>query len=195
MSSPPRTKSEFEEMLSDPKALRMERIRGLDTIRAICALWVVIGHFGGPPLLAGMDDSSFVGRLLKAVHNNFYNGPAAVIVFFVISGFCIHFPQATNLTLKSYAAYFARRFIRIVIPMLAAIGVSKMIGVEIPVFHDSILWSLICEIVYYAIYPFLLLLRRQGMSWERMFLVALIASLCLPAFLGQNDFTQNGGLV
>jgi len=34
-----------------------------------------------------------------------FNGPAAVIVFFVISGFCIHFPNRNGLVVRSWKLY------------------------------------------------------------------------------------------
>ena len=79
----------------------MKRIRGLDSIRAVCAFWVVMGHFGGPPITAGIDESHPVSHLVSGIVNNFWNAPAAVIVFFVISGLCIHYPHRDSLTLPS----------------------------------------------------------------------------------------------
>jgi peptidoglycan/LPS O-acetylase OafA/YrhL len=43
-----------------------------------------VGNF---PLLEGIDTSSKIGWLVKGLYDATINGPAAVIVFFVISGF------------------------------------------------------------------------------------------------------------
>jgi peptidoglycan/LPS O-acetylase OafA/YrhL len=159
----------------------VERVRGLDAIRAVCAFWVVMGHFGGPPLTAGIDRSTRIGWLVGGVYDNFWNGPAAVIVFFVISGFCIHYPFSRVLRIPSVGAYFARRYLRIGIPLATAMVVSPHLGVKLGPFHDSILWSLVAELVYYTLYPALLYLRRRGVVWWQMFAAAFAAALLLAA--------------
>jgi peptidoglycan/LPS O-acetylase OafA/YrhL len=70
--------------------MKSERIKGFDSLRFVLAAWVVFGHFGFFPLL-GFNQFSPSGRLAFAVYNNIVSAPAAVIVFFVISGF-IHHP-------------------------------------------------------------------------------------------------------
>ncbi len=159
----------------------MERIRGLDAIRAVCALWVVMGHFGGPPLTAGIDDHAFAGRLVGGIINNFWNGPAAVIVFFVISGFCIHYPFSRPLRIPSLTGYAVRRYLRIGIPLVAAMALAPLLSVKLTLFHDSILWSLAAELVYYSLYPALLKVRRSGLRWEWMIAVGFALALALAA--------------
>ena len=36
-------------------------IRGLDAIRFLCAFWVVMGHFGAPPLPSFVDKTTTPG--------------------------------------------------------------------------------------------------------------------------------------
>lgn len=142
----------------------MDRVRGLDSIRFICAVWVLIGHAGPLPYVMGIDRSTTFGLLAGGVLRNFISGPAAVIVFFVISGFCIHFPyrHATSVELLPY---FARRHIRILVPVAAAILLGAPIGIRLSILQDSILWSLVCEEVYYTLYPVILKARaRWGWS-------------------------------
>lgn len=159
----------------------MDRVRGLDTIRAVCALWVVMGHFGGPPVTAGIDKTNLAGRLIGGVYGHFWNGPAAVIVFFVISGFCIHYPFTRTLRIPSLAEYLARRYLRIGIPLVAAMAVSSSVGVKLDLFHDSILWSLVAELVYYTLYPAFLRMRRLGVRWRWMFAASFAVALVLAA--------------
>ncbi len=159
----------------------MERVRGLDAIRAVCAFWVVMGHFGGPPITAGLDRTTRAGWLIGGLYNNFWNGPAAVIVFFVISGFCIHYPSSRTLQIPSLAGYAARRYLRIGLPLAVAMVVSPYLGVKLGLFHDSILWSLVAELVYYTLYPALLALRRRGVEWRWMVAGSFIAALVLVA--------------
>ena len=156
-------------------------IGGLDTIRFICALWVVMGHYGAPPLPGFVDKSNIVGLITLGVYNNLTSGPAAVIVFFVISGLCIHYPYARELRNPDVVAYLARRYIRIVLPMAAAITIAQWADVRLALFQQTILWSLLAELVYYTLYPVLLWLRRQLNGWTPIILIAYVAALMVVA--------------
>src|SRR5713101_2081177 len=150
------------------------RVRGLDSIRFICAVWVLIGHAGPLPYIRDIDQSTTIGFLMRGALNNFISGPAAVIVFFVISGFCIHFPYRHAGSVQLFP-YFARRHIRILVPVAAAILLGGLVGVKLPIFQDSILWSLVCEEVYYSLYP-LILKARARWGWVNLIGVAFIGA-------------------
>lgn len=155
-------------------------IKGLDGIRFICALWVVIGHFGYPRL--PLDKGNTLGLIAHGIFNNLISGPAAVIVFFVISGFFIHRPYADKQIIPDVWAYFARRYLRILVPLAAAIAISlTLVPVNLTVFDNSILWSLVAELIYYTIYPALLVVRRGIGSWLPLIALSFIAALCLAA--------------
>lgn len=154
------------------------RILPISSIRFVLATWVVLSHFPLPILL----DHQSVGvlRVLRAAIGAAFNGPAAVIVFFVVSGFCIHFPNRKGLQVQSWKLYFARRYLRTLIPMIAALALATPLQVPFGLFTDSILWSLLCEEIYYFIYPGLLALRdRMGwrylmvLAWSLAFLIVL----------------------
>jgi peptidoglycan/LPS O-acetylase OafA/YrhL len=159
----------------------LTRVFGLDAIRALCALWVVLGHFGAPPILSWVDRSTTPGWLITGAYGNFWNGPAAVIVFFVISGFCIHYPFSRTLQIPSIAGYLSRRYIRICIPMLVAMPLASRVGVTLDLFHDNILWSLAAELVYYTLYPALLSLRRRHASWQLMIVGSYVLALLVAS--------------
>jgi peptidoglycan/LPS O-acetylase OafA/YrhL len=147
------------------------RVLPVSSIRFILAMWVVIGHFGIPLLVEQQH-----GALLQAarfLRNNAINGPAAVIVFFVVSGFCIHFPNRAGLTVRSWKAYYARRYLRILIPMTVAVLLALPLKMQFGLFTDSILWSLLCEEIYYLIYP-LLLQIRDGIGWRNLMSIAWV---------------------
>jgi peptidoglycan/LPS O-acetylase OafA/YrhL len=145
------------------------RISGLDSIRFICAVIVLLMH---APL-------SFPASL--GVLNSFYavlfNGPAAVIVFFVISGFCIHISQAKN---KSYHVdilpFVTRRLIRLGIPAVAAAILYFYCGADLAYPAFGVLWSIICEGIYYLLYP-LLLVCAQKFGWMRMIIASAVIAL------------------
>ena len=153
----------------------MERIKGFDTLRFFLALWVLFGHFGFIPLK--LTSSAFLGQLFKGVYNNAFSGPAAVIVFFVISGFCIHYPYREGAKLWP-ASYFARRYIRILAPMLLAIIISVPLGLGLTNLNNSILWSLLCEEIYYVLYPGLLFASRR-VGWTSIIVGAYFCSFAV----------------
>src|SRR5450432_2915694 len=87
---------------SSEVASKASHITGLDSIRFFCALWVVFFHGNLPPLLEGMEHAPKLVwlRLIRGIYGSAFNGPAAVIVFFLVSGFCIHFPQRNSLKVR-----------------------------------------------------------------------------------------------
>jgi peptidoglycan/LPS O-acetylase OafA/YrhL len=163
----------------------------LDALRFALAFWVVIGHFGMFSLFSGVDTTAGFGRTLVRGWNTITFGTAAVIGFFVISGFCIHLPFRGKKNL-AIAHYYARRYTRILIPLIGTLPIWRfLLGKRLQILGDesilwhSIFWSLLCEEIYYAAYPMPCLLRnRFGLgrpAWDN-FLVERLhfghASLC-----------------
>lgn len=139
---------------------KQERVRGLDSIRFVLAAIVAVGHNGVFPLLEGIDTSTRIGWLVKGLYAATINGPAAVIVFFVISGFCIHYQYRHSERLR-LLQYYPRRYLRILVPLAGGITIAHLAGVTLSLLDDSVLWSIVCEEIYYLIYPLLLQLRRR----------------------------------
>jgi peptidoglycan/LPS O-acetylase OafA/YrhL len=164
-----------EAQINQESNLSSKRVAGLDAIRLICALWVVFGHFGFIPLVSRIDKSDLAGKLIVGFYNNLISGPAAVIVFFVISGFCINYPYRQNQKL-SLLPYYSRRYIRILTPMIFAILLAAPLGIKLGLMHDSILWSLLAEEIYYAIFP-LLLLSKKHTGWLPLLLIAFVCAV------------------
>ncbi len=139
----------------------------------------------------------------------------AVMLFFLVSGFCIHYPYAAGdrpLELKSYSL---RRFFRIYPPYLAAVVFGVLIewilstyfaqevssGAKVwqtifmvqnyspdggQMYTNPALWSLPVEIELYIAYLlFYLLLRRCGIKWS-MFSVSVVSIGALALLLGPN---------
>jgi len=127
-----------------------------------------------------------------ALLNNSFNGQAAVIVFFIISGFCIHFPNRKGFQSPSWTAYYLRRYVRILIPMGAAIALAVPLRLQFGIFSDSILWSLLCEEVYYLIYPGLLCLRDR-LGWRNLLILASVFSFAaILTHPGAKDYPSYG---
>ena len=139
------------------------RIVGLDTLRFVCAIWVAL-HHGARPDIAAWFGLSALASDWNAIA---FDGVAAVIVFFMISGLCVHYPYAKSQPCN-LPAYFVQRFVRIGIPLVVVAvfvkGVGPFIGDDIATAPRMVLWSLWCELIYYALYPILLVaFRRIGL--------------------------------
>ncbi len=137
----------------------------LDALRIILAFWVVMGHLGVFPLFAGMDQGTMLGRIFVRGWSSLVCGVPAVIGFFVISGFCIHVPYRYDRRL-AVGRYYARRYIRILLPVFAFVIIFRLAGNRQPVFgahsilYQSVLWSLVFEEIYYAVYPAIRWVRK-----------------------------------
>jgi len=154
------------------------RIGGLDSIRFICGLSIVIFHYGGfvpAPYLENYH--GLLGMVTRGLMGSLFNGPAALIVFFVISGFGIHFASRKSLTVN-VPSFWSRRFIRAGGPALIAFFLWIWSGVKLSPVEPGPFWSLICEIEYYLFYPLLLVLRRR-FGWWPLILVAQIFAYSL----------------
>ncbi len=172
MDEPRGSPSLSQNMSPSPKDAR---VVGLDSLRFVAALWVVFSHIGGFPLVAGADRGEPIGLLVQGIYGNLFAGPAAVMVFFVISGFCIHFPQVRSGSFEPLP-YFARRYLRIGIPLVVAIYLARPLAVNLQLFQNSILWTLVAELIYYTLYP---LLRRlkELVGWHYLIGISFIAAI------------------
>jgi len=124
----------------------MERIRGLDTFRFVAAAWVLLAHLSPIPVSGMIDRSTFAGWALTGFINNLFSGGAAVIVFFVISGFCIHYPYRGQREIP-VRQFLARRYVRILLPMIAALLLAQPMNFGLVRFEETILWTLLAELV------------------------------------------------
>ncbi|MBB4238685.1 acyltransferase family protein [Rhizobium esperanzae] len=148
------------------------KVEGIDTVRAVAALSVVFAHLLGPSM-PGLSKYIFTGH-------------PAVIAFFVVSGFCIHYPYRTRLL--QVGPFLAGRFIRIVPPAAVAFTMAQAIGIRAynPV-DGYILWSVVCEAVYYCLYPLILPISRR-IGWPVLIAVSAIASYGVAIGLGSDQY-------
>jgi peptidoglycan/LPS O-acetylase OafA/YrhL len=155
-----------------------QRIRGMDSIRFILAALVVVYHTNSFPLLTGLDEGSAVGSLIKNWYQSCVNGQAAVIAFFVISGFCIHFPFRKGGGPR-LVQYGPRRLLRTIAPAAVMVVLSRGLKVSMPVLGPSVLWSLICEEIYYLLYPLVIRPLGQRLGWSVLCVGSLVMAECL----------------
>ncbi|MFZ2449491.1 MAG: acyltransferase [Methylovulum miyakonense] len=158
-----------------------DHIRGLDSIRFICAFWVFFGHGAAPVFSNPFAEGSLANLAFRGVLGNIWPGPAAVIVFFVISGFCIHYPFAGSDKRPRLKEFYTRRFIRLLVPVSVAIPLSELIGVHLTLFQQSILWSLTAELIYYILYPLLRNIHLRFGSWYGIVTVAFVVGFAVAA--------------
>lgn len=165
---------------------RLERFNILDCLRAVLATWVTIGHLGVFPLMGahpGPGLPHFIDRFL----NSTVWGMPAVMAFFVISGFCIHYPMHNGKAL-SLPQFYARRYLRTLIPVAVVVAILAATRDDIVwkvssrdwVFFSGTLWSLLCEEIYYALYP-LLRAIRQRVGWAPIVVATTIWSIGLAS--------------
>jgi peptidoglycan/LPS O-acetylase OafA/YrhL len=163
----------------------------LDAIRGVAILWVFLYHFGGAvwgwetgKWVSGWDDMpaglSIVGPVMARL---MAMGSLGVPIFFVLSGFLIHYTYSRS-TDQRVSVFWFRRWGRIYPPYLVALvafalwqgvlwkarGPGNFVTHLFLVhnFSDRYLfgingsfWSLAHEAQFYALYPLLFLLRRK----------------------------------
>jgi peptidoglycan/LPS O-acetylase OafA/YrhL len=166
------------------------RVWGLDSIRFICAVTIVIFHFVLIPLSVFGQDPHGLPLLLKGVLNSLFNGPAALIVFFVISGFGIHLAFRRDLTVD-VPSFYSRRLIRISGPALIGLALWTWVGIKFEPQGPGPFWTITCEAEYYLLYPLLLWLRRQ-FGWWPLIVTGQIFAYGL-AFSHVGDIRTIGG--
>lgn len=147
-------------------------ISGIDTARALAALSVVFAHLLSPSM-PGLTKFAFTGH-------------PAVIAFFVISGFCIHFPFRD--AKLSAPLFLKKRYTRILIPAVIAFVWAQLAGIRAynPV-DGYILWSVVCEIIYYSLYPIILPISRK-IGWPVMILISIVISYGIVLTLGSDEY-------
>lgn len=187
----------------DNRESEQPRYAVLDALRFVLALWVTIGHYGMFPMFAGVSEATRAGRFAAHAWQSIVFGTPAVIVFFVISGFCIHLPYSGDRKMD-IGRYYLRRYTRILIPVAAAVGVYRSYGQQFvfwgehSILWQSPLWSLLCEEIYYALYPVLRRLRR-AVNWQRVIAFAFVMSVVVAAThvraLSWHDFGPVGTAV
>lgn len=190
---------------SPSDATKRIEIGGLNTLRFAAASCVVLSHGGAFPFAAYFPEHTGISRILLGIYACAFNGPAAVLVFFLISGFCIHFAFACGMPFRTLP-FLTRRMIRIAIPVMAALAGAAMLGPWAKGGLQLVLWSLYCEMSYYVAYPIMRLVFLRtgllvftlalfgvslvliGLNWHVMYFqelpVALTSIIMLPAWLG-----------
>jgi peptidoglycan/LPS O-acetylase OafA/YrhL len=166
--------------------VRRDHVRGLDMLRFLSALSVMLAHLGAPPLPTSLPHG-LASQLFRGFWNNAFPGAPAVIVFFVVSGFCIHYPSEKCPGAFKWLSFYVRRFVRIYPPLLAAAWLVRWLGLHEGETLGVIVWSVKCELLYYAAYPAFRILQRT-MSWVAMTFLAAVIAVGVLAKFSTNEF-------
>ena len=100
-----------------------------------------------------------------------------MIVFFLISGFCIHYPYKNSWSKETIIPFIIARLTRITLPIIIAAVIIEILGINASIFYLLVGWSIVCEIVYYIIYPFLRLLIKNKKGWQKLLLLSYIPTI------------------
>ena len=171
----------------------------LDALRFILAFWVAVGHYRMMPLFGDPHTGPRLWSIFKRGWETIVFGTPAVIVFFVVSGFCIHLPFRGSAKID-VVRYYLRRYTRILIPVAGALLVYSRFRKltywgEHSILWESPLWSLACEEIYYALYPVLRRIRnRIGWKWllPVSFIVGVSIALTHPRALSWHVYGPLG---
>jgi peptidoglycan/LPS O-acetylase OafA/YrhL len=161
-----------------------KRFHALDALRIVLALCVAVGHTEMFPLFGTVGSTIPALEPAARAWRTLVFGPAAVIAFFVISGFCIHYPFAETNEHCPAGRFYARRYIRILIPVLSVLALYRLTQpATVIVGRDSILWrstlwSIVCEEIYYALYPWLQRLSRR-IGWAQIVGASIIPAVAI----------------
>jgi len=134
------------------KTASPSHLPALDSLRLLAAIWVAMSHGARFPVEAVLDVQTLFGKVVFSLNNGIFNGVAAVMLFFVISGLVIHMPnvQTTGLNITTF---YIRRLVRVVIPALVAYALCMVAGADYLEQLSNVLWSIYCELLYYIAYP------------------------------------------
>ncbi|GGH15233.1 acyltransferase family protein [Mucilaginibacter phyllosphaerae] len=151
---------------------------GVDSIRFILALVVMLSHFDNVYAVALKSSALLPVKTAGVFLANAFDGTSAVVAFFIISGFVIHYPSKKGIA--NVPQFWVRRFLRILIPLVIIIIAGAWFGHP----EQTVTWSLFCELIYYAIYPALLKIR---ISWKTKFTAAWVMAAVFIAIGAYSD--------
>jgi peptidoglycan/LPS O-acetylase OafA/YrhL len=200
----------------------------IDVLRGLASFWVVLFHVrvdlwvGLREMQNGLPAANAFDRLMAWFSVPMAFGGSGVMLFFVLSGFCVHLPLAGGKAF-SWRPYAARRFFRIYPPYLAAVvltlgcellaraidptGATSPIGTVLrsvfmaqnygsaagQMVANPSLWSLPVEMELYVVYPlFHWMLRRFGAAMA----ICVVAGVsAVPLLFHQPLPSLDGGFI
>src|SRR6201996_2270593 len=109
---------------------------GVDSIRFVLAFVVMLSHFDNVYASALKQSTHSIFRNCGYILANAFDGTSAVIAFFIISGFVIHYPNKNGI--PNLTEFWIRRFLRIIIPLAVILVAGSWLGHP----ENAVVWSL-----------------------------------------------------
>lgn len=163
------------------------KLKNVDFLRFIAASIVVLSHISLWFPISQICDFDLEKKhfFFRSVAQLLFNGPAAVMLFFVVSGICINAPYTNNRPLN-VSEFYVRRYVRIAPPLLAAYLFSLAVGGSYDCSAIPVVWSLWCEAIYYLLFP-AILAGISKFGFKTIFLISCVATLLLSLVPDQGD--------
>lgn len=166
----------------------VNRIERLDSIRFLAALWVAISHEAIPLKPLATEPTT---KLILAGVQSTFSGTAAVMVFFIVSGLCIHLPYSGGKKVP-ILHFLIRRYVRVGLPLLAIIVVAQLLGSRSQDNLAAVAWSVYAELFYYSIYPLMFWLA-QRVGWTPLISCSLLLSISVSIAHGNETVLPSLG--
>ncbi|MES2775214.1 MAG: acyltransferase [Bacteroidota bacterium] len=158
---------------------KVQWFEGINSIRFVLALIVLLGHAKNPIGIALRQSDIPILHYIGGFLGVSFVGICAVVAFFIISGFVIHYPNKNGIA--DLKKFYIRRFLRVLIPLI----IIELLGIPLDHPEKSVVWSLYCELIYYAIYP--LLAYAKKISWTNKVIIAYIITFLLIVVGAKHD--------
>ena len=206
--------------------MKLSRYEAIDALRGIASLGIVIYHarsetwVGLRTLYVEGTNYSVLDRAIGLVSIPFSYMGSFIILFFVISGVCIHLPNVRSSERLHVGHYLKRRLGRVYPPYAAAIFLTMLLAIlcgrdgyiQIPPISRYIesfllvqnpplgsgqvplngaLWTIPIEVQAYLAYPLLLITYRKLYRYRYLFSSVFIMSMILGILFGSLEITKN----
>jgi peptidoglycan/LPS O-acetylase OafA/YrhL len=102
------------------------------------------------------------------------------MVFFLISGLCIHLPYSGKSELP-LGSFLARRYLRVVPPLIVVMWIARLTGTVATEALDGVVWSVYAELFYYTTYPALFLAKARW-GWKPLIFVSSLVAVGVAAW-------------
>lgn len=185
---------------------------GIDIARAFASIGVFYFHQSVGVLVMKQTGIKFFSYI------DYFGAYFAVPLFFLISGYCIHFSNLKFIqsnTTFSLSGYYKRRITRIYPPYISALVIAVILNSADKVRHlpspvnalihllclqgftlkyffaiNLVLWTISVELAFYLIYPIFFYIRKRYSLNIAMFFSFLVSAISISYFIISNNYAM-----